>query len=129
MAETPSVSYLVVMGSSAGGIEALSTLVSPLPADFRAPLVLAQPLDPRQPSHLQRILARYSALPVRTVTDHEPLEPGVVFVVPSDRHVEITDHLMALYEEGPGRAKPSVDRLFQSAARAFGERLIAVVLT
>jgi len=129
MAETPSVSYLVVIGSSAGGIEALSILVSTLPADFPAPLVLAQHLDPRQPSHLKQILARHSALPVRTVTEREPLERGVVFVVPSGRHVEITDHVMALHEEGPGRVKPSVDWLFQSAARAFGERLIAVVLT
>src|SRR6266516_829123 len=92
---------LVVVGSSAGGIEALSILVSTLPADFPAPLVLAQHLDPRQPSHLKQILARHSALPVRTVTEREPLKPGVVFVVPSGRHVEITDHVMALHQEGP----------------------------
>jgi two-component system CheB/CheR fusion protein len=57
MAETASASHLVVIGASAGGIEALSTLVSTLPADFPAPLVIAQHLDPRQPSHLQEILA------------------------------------------------------------------------
>ncbi|MGZ3666011.1 MAG: chemotaxis protein CheB, partial [Ktedonobacterales bacterium] len=71
---------LVVVGSSAGGIEALSTLVATLPADFPAPLVLAQHLDPHHLSHLSEILARRSALPVRTVLDREPLEPGVVYV-------------------------------------------------
>src|SRR5690242_12657478 len=58
---------LVVVGSSAGGIEALSTLVATLAADFPAPVVLAQHLDPRHPSHLGEILARRSTLPVRTV--------------------------------------------------------------
>src|SRR5579863_7490261 len=87
---------LVVVGSSAGGIEALSRLVATLPTDFPAPLVLAQHLDPRHPSHLGEILARRSVLPVRTVTVLEHLEPGVVYVVPANRHVEITDHMVRL---------------------------------
>ncbi|HLZ21514.1 MAG TPA: chemotaxis protein CheB [Ktedonobacterales bacterium] len=123
---------LVVVGSSAGGIEALSTLVATLPADFPAPLVLAQHLDPSRPSHLAEILARRSALPVRVVVDDEHLEPGVVYVVPSDRHVEIIDHVVRLRADGAHdgqRPKPSVDRLLTSAAQAYGERLIAVILT
>jgi two-component system CheB/CheR fusion protein len=123
---------LVVVGSSAGGIEALSTLVATLPADFPAPLVLAQHLDPTYPSHLGEILARRSTLPVRTVTDQEPLLPGVVYVVPADRHVEITDHIVRLRTNNDDRQtgpKPSVDRLLTSAARVYGERLIAVILT
>jgi two-component system CheB/CheR fusion protein len=123
---------LVVVGSSAGGIEALSTLVATLPADFPAPLVLAQHLDPHHLSHLGEILARRSTLPVRTVVDREHLEPGVVYVVPSDRHVEIADHLVRLLaDDAPGgkHPKPSVDRLLTSAAHAYGEQLIAVILT
>ncbi len=123
---------LVVVGSSAGGIEALSTLVATLPADFPAPLVLAQHLDPHHLSHLGEILARRSTLPVRTVVDREHLEPGVVYVIPADRHVEIADHLVRLLSDdgrGGQHPKPSVDRLFVSAARAYGERLIAVILT
>ncbi len=123
---------LVVVGSSAGGIEALSTLVATLPADFSAPLVLAQHLDPHHLSHLDEILARRSALPVRTVLDHERLEPGVVYVVPSNRHVEITDHTVQVSADDPPeekRPKPSVDRLLTSAAHAYGEQLIAVILT
>lgn len=123
---------LVVVGSSAGGIEALSTLVAALPAEFPAPLVLAQHLDPHHLSHLGEILARRSTLPVRTVVDREHLEPGVVYVVPSDRHVEIADHLVRLRADDTRSAKhpkPSVDRLLTSAARAYGEQLIAVILT
>src|SRR6185437_12187700 len=123
---------LVVVGSSAGGIEALSTLVATLPADFPAPLVLAQHLDPHYLSHLGEILARRSALPVRTVLDHERLEPGVVYVVPSNRHVEIADHTVrvsAVDAPEEKRPKPSVDRLLTSAALAYGEQLIAIILT
>jgi two-component system CheB/CheR fusion protein len=123
---------LVVVGSSAGGIEALSTLVATLPADFPAPLVLAQHLDPHYLSHLGEILARRSALPVRTILDHERLEPGVVYVVPSNRHVEIADHTVRVSADDPPeekRPKPSVDRLLTSAAHAYGEQLIAVILT
>lgn len=123
---------LVVVGSSAGGIEALSTLVATLPADFPAPLVLAQHLDPHHLSHLGEILARRSTLPVRTVVDREHLEPGVVYTVPSNRHVEIADHLVRLLaDDAPDgkHPKPSVDRLLTSAAHAYGEQLIAVILT
>jgi two-component system, chemotaxis family, CheB/CheR fusion protein len=60
-------SQLVVVGSSAGGIETLSRLVASLPADFPAPIVIAQHLDPRRPSHLPEILSRHATLPVRSV--------------------------------------------------------------
>jgi two-component system, chemotaxis family, CheB/CheR fusion protein len=119
---------LVVVGASAGGIEALSVLVSTLPTDFPAPLVVAQHLDPSQRSHLQEILSRHSRLPVRTVTEHEPLEAGVVFVVPANRNVRITDSEIEV-TEGHGPPKPSVDLLLESAAEAVGENLIAVILT
>ena len=123
---------LVVVGSSAGGIEALSTLVAALPPNFPAPIVLAQHLDPTYSSHLGEILARRSTLPVRTVIDPEPLLPGVVYVVPADRHVEITDHVVRLRtdsETSRRSPKPSVDRLLTTAAHVYGERMIAVILT
>ncbi|CAN5748310.1 hypothetical protein BH23ACT11_BH23ACT11_11130 [soil metagenome] len=120
---------LVVVGSSAGGIEALSVLVSSLPEDFPAPVVIAQHLDPRRESHLGEILARKSTLPVRTVTEREPLEPGVVFVVPSNREVNITDSAIDLRMGGSGQPRPSIDRLLKSAAEVVAEGLIAVILT
>src|SRR5690349_18871028 len=90
-AKEQSAGQLVVIGASAGGVEALSVLVSTLPADFPAPIVIAQHLDPHRPSHLQQILARRSPLPVQTVTDRTLLKAGTIFVVPSNRDVAITD--------------------------------------
>jgi two-component system CheB/CheR fusion protein len=119
---------LIVVGSSAGGVEALSILVSSLPEDLPAPVVVAQHLDPQRESHLKEILSRRGNLPVRTVTEGDYLEAGVVFVVPSDRHVDITDSEISL-EEDAGQPKPSVDRLLSSAAGVMGEGLVAVILT
>src|ERR687885_2719267 len=129
MAEQARISHLVVVGASAGGIDALCTLVTTLPPAFPAPLVIAQHLDPGRPSHLAQILARRSTLSVRTVVDQAPLENGVVFVVPVNRHVEITDHAISLRTRDGGRAMPSIDLLLTTAAPVFGENLIAVILT
>lgn len=129
MSESAPPVQLVVVGASAGGIEALSTLVATLPAQFPAPIVIAQHLDPTRPSHLGAILARRAPLPVITVQDHAPLHEGTIYVVPSNRHVEITDHDMTVLPDGPKRPKPSVDLLLSSAAEIFGEQLIAVILT
>ena len=129
MSDSPTSQDLVVVGASAGGIEALSELVSTLPADFPAPIVIAQHLEPSRVSHLGEILGRRSRLPVHSVDEHEALRPGVVYVVPSNRDVEITDHAISLSSDQPGRPKPSIDLLLASAAQIFGEHLIAVILT
>ena len=129
MAEEPQGPALVVIGSSAGGIEALSTLVSTLPADFPAPIVIAQHIDPKRPSHLAEILSRRSRLPIATILDDEALEPGHVYVVPADRHVEIKDGHLSLRRDHQSRPVPSINLLFRSAAQAYGEGLIAIILT
>jgi two-component system, chemotaxis family, CheB/CheR fusion protein len=122
---------LVVVGSSAGGVDALLTFVATLPRDFPAPIVVAQHLDPRRQSHLGEILSNRSVLPVRTVSGDQPLEPGIIYVVAADRDVEITDH--ALKVSAPTGAvpspRPSVDRLLATAARTFTDELVAVILT
>ena len=112
-------SQLVVIGSSAGGIEALSRVVGSLPSDFPAPIVIAQHLDPRRPSHLDDILARHATLPVKVVEQAAPLEDGVIFVVPSNRLVEIVNGELRLRPARPGSIAPSVDLLLQTAAAAF----------
>jgi len=120
---------LVVIGSSAGGIEALSRVVASLPADFPAPIVIAQHLDPRRPSHLGEILSRHATLPITVVEDTASLEDGVIFVVPSNRLVEIVRGKLHLRPARPGRIAPSVDLLLETAASAFGPGLTAVILT
>src|SRR5918911_816717 len=82
---------LVVIGSSAGGVEALSILVSTLPVDFPAPIVLAQHLDPSRPSSLDAILQRRTRLPVEVVSSVSILRAERIYVVPANRHVMIKD--------------------------------------
>ncbi len=120
---------LVVVGSSAGGIEALSTLVSTIPPDLPVPIVIAQHLQPQHPSHLAEILSARSRLPVQTVFDHEALQTGHIYVVPADHHVEINDGHISLLNDHLGRPKPSINLLFSTAAQAYGDGLIAVILT
>lgn len=122
---------LIVVGSSAGGVTALSVLVNTLSSDFPAPIVLAQHLDPQRASHLASILERQSKLPIVTVaeTAPTPLRSGTIYVVPANRHVMIQDSSVRLEGDSDGRPIPSVDRLLSSAAKAYGEHLIAVILT
>ena len=122
---------LVVVGSSAGGVGALSTLVSTLNKSFPAPIVLAQHLDPQRPSHLGSILERRSTLPIVVVDEEHPtkLEQGKIYVVPANKQVKISDgHVYLETDQGHG-PKPSVDLLLSSAAQSYGEHLIAVILT
>ena len=86
---TPAGAQLVVIGSSAGGIDALLELVASLPSDFPSPIVLAQHLDPDRPSYLASLLQARTSLPVVSVLDEEALRPGTIYVVPADRDVEI----------------------------------------
>jgi two-component system CheB/CheR fusion protein len=121
----------VVVGSSAGGVGALSTLVSTLHRNFPAPIVLAQHLDPQRPSQLGTILERRSTLPIVVVSENPPtpLESGKIYVVPANRHVTISDSFVLLEGDHADRPKPSIDRLLSSAAEVYGEHLIAVILT
>jgi two-component system, chemotaxis family, CheB/CheR fusion protein len=122
---------LIVIGSSAGGVEALSTLVAGLPNPFPAPIVIAQHLDPNRQSHLVEILSRRATLKVSAANNGDKLVAGNVYVIPSNRHVEIKDHTVTLLEDNSGnkRPKPSVDLLLKTAAASYGESLVAVILT
>ncbi len=120
---------LIIVGASAGGIEALINLVGTLPQDLPAPLVVAQHLDPKRPSQLGAILERHASLRVVTVQDKMALEDGTIYVVPANHHVQITDHDITISWDGDERPKPSIDRVLRSAADIYGERLIAVILT
>lgn len=122
-------SQLVVVGSSAGGIEALTTLVASLPEDFPAAMILAQHLDPTRPSHLPGILASKTSLTVETVHDHAKLLPATIYVIPPNQHVRVLDGELEVVPDGMDRPTPSINTLLTSAADAYGERLIAVILT
>jgi two-component system chemotaxis response regulator CheB len=127
----PAALDVVAVAASAGGLAALSALLAALPAGFAAPIVLVQHLDPRHPSRLAEILGRRTALEVRQAEDGDRLRPGVVFVAPPDRHlVAAPGGVLALTStERVHLVRPSADILFESVAREFGPRAVAVVLT
>jgi signal transduction histidine kinase len=131
MSKVTAGSPLVVVGASASGVDALAELLCTLPPAFPVPIVVAQPPDPTRPSHLSEILARRSSLPVVTVTitKHAPLQPGTVYVVPANHHVQIIDHELTVLPNDTRRPQPALDLLLTSASTEDDEHLITVVWT
>jgi two-component system chemotaxis response regulator CheB len=119
------------MASSAGGLRAVTRILSELPADFPAALVLVQHLDPRHRSLMADLLGRRTALTVKQADDGDRIRPGSVFVAPPDRHLLVnSDGTLSLSRsELVHYVRPSADLLFESVAASYRERAIAVVLT
>jgi two-component system chemotaxis response regulator CheB len=121
----------VVIGASAGGVEALAELLPALPATFRPSLLIVLHLPRDRPSLLVDIFAKRCARPVREADDKEPLEPGTVYFAPPDYHMLVEkDRQIALSADAPVHfSRPSIDVLFESAADVYGERLLGIILT
>lgn len=122
---------LVALAASAGGIHAIGSVLSSLPVDLPAPVVVVQHLAPRHPSHMAAIMGRQTVLDVRQARDGEVLRNGVVYIAPPDRHLLVnTDGSVTLADtELVHFLRPSADLLFESAAAACGPGLVAVVLS
>ena len=122
---------VIVIGASAGGLSALAAVLGALPTTFPTALAIVLHLSPDRPSMLSDVLARATPLRVRWATDRARLEPGTVYVAPRDQHlVFAADGSMSLLKSPRVHfSRPSVDLLFGSAARAFGARTLAGVLT
>lgn len=122
---------MVVIGASAGGVEALSRLVRNLPADFPAAVCIVLHIAPSSPSLLPHILGRQRTLPVRSAEEGERYEPGTVYVAPPDHHLVIGEGGILRVVHGPreNRHRPAVDPLFRSAALHFGNRAVGVILS
>jgi two-component system chemotaxis response regulator CheB len=120
----------IVIGASAGGVQALSALVADLPGDLPAAVFIILHISANAPSLLPTILGRESKLPVAHAANGEPIRRGRVYVAPPDQHLIIEDGLVKLVH-GPKENlhRPSIDTLFRSAARFAGPRVIGVVLT
>ncbi len=121
----------VVIVASLGGIPALATLLSSLPADFRLPILVVQHRSSGRPSHLAEILRRSTTLRVGPAEEGDSPQAGCVYLAPPNLHLLIdSSHRIALSDGRPIRHLLSAgDPLFSSAAAAYGPGLIAVVLT
>ena len=121
---------IVVVGTSAGGVEALTALVAGLPADLQAAVFVVLHFPPHGESHLPHILSRAGALRATMARDGDEIQCGRIIIAPPDRHLLLTrERVRVVYGPRENHFRPAIDPLFRSAALAFGPRVIGVVLT
>jgi two-component system chemotaxis response regulator CheB len=122
---------LVAIGSSAGGIKALISVLGDLPAEFAVPVLVVQHLDPRHNTSIAVILGRRSDLAAKLAEAGDVVQPGVVYFAPPDRHLRISaGGVLALSADAQVNfVRPAVDVLFESVADGYGERAVVCVLS
>jgi two-component system chemotaxis response regulator CheB len=122
---------VVAMAASAGGLTALSQILTALPSDFPAAILVVQHLDPRHRSLMAEILSRRTPLKIQEAKEGDTLNPGTVYIAPPNRHllVNIDATLSLSQSELVHFVRPSADLLFESVAAIYKDRAIAVVLT
>jgi two-component system, chemotaxis family, protein-glutamate methylesterase/glutaminase len=121
----------VVIGASAGGIEALSVLLPALAPGLLPPVFIVLHLPRDRPSVLAEIFTRKCAVPVREAEDKETVAPGTVYFAPNNYHL-LVDHgpQLSLSADDPvHHSRPSIDVLFESAAEVYGGRLLGIILS
>jgi two-component system, chemotaxis family, protein-glutamate methylesterase/glutaminase len=121
----------VVIGASAGALEALSVILPSLPADFGLPVFIVVHVPPDKTSILAELFQAKCRVKVREAEDKEPVSSGTAYFAPPDYHllVEMDKSLSLSNDEPVLWSRPSLDVLFESAADAYGPGLIAIVLT
>jgi two-component system chemotaxis response regulator CheB len=121
----------IVIGASAGALEALSVILPALPEDFRLPIMVVVHVPPDRDSVLSEIFRAKCRLLVKEAEDKEPIVGGTVYFAPPDYHLLVeADHSLSLSTDEPVLfSRPSIDVLFESAADAYGAGLVGIVLT
>jgi two-component system chemotaxis response regulator CheB len=119
-----------VVGGSAGALKALRTILSTLPAELDAAVLVALHTTREGPGLTADVLGRATALHVAFPIGLETLRNGHVYVAPPDHHLQITERCAETTQEAPNhQRRPSVDVLFRSAAEAYGAKVIAILLS
>ncbi len=119
-----------MIGASAGGVGALCGVIEYLPPDFPAAVFVVLHLAPHGGSALPSILGRSGCLPASHPSPGEAIEPGRIYVAPPDHHLAIDgDRIILSRNASENGHRPAIDVLFRTAARAFGSRVVGVVLT
>lgn len=121
----------IVVGVSAGGMETLNTILPHLPADFALGVIVVQHMHPTSDDFLVRYLNEKCNLKVKQADEKEKIVPGVIYVAPANYHLMVEeDRTFSLSVDEPvNYARPSIDMLFETAADAYGARLVGVILT
>jgi len=121
---------IVTIGASAGGVEALIGLFEKLPAGLPAAVAVVIHRHPERPSQLVDVLAHHSSLQVVEPVDGEQIQQGYIYLAPRNSHLLIEGTALRL-DSGPKQhgTRPAVNPLFESAARAFGPRVVGVMLS
>ena len=122
---------VVAIASSMGGIEALIEVVSGLPVDLPAAILLVQHLSPKRESYLTHIIARHTELEVREAKEGMSLNAGTICVTPPDKHLIVNQNGTLSLSDAPKEhfVRPSAEYTFKSLANSYGKRAIAIVLT
>ena len=122
---------LIVIGASAGGIDALKHVLARLPADLPAAVAIVLHSGPNSPRMLADIWNQHSTLPVSYAIGGETMQAGHVYIAPPDQHLEVIGGGRLHLDDGPRvmYSRPSVDRLFETAAQVFGKHTLGVILT
>jgi len=121
----------IVIGVSSGGMNALKFISSALPADFSIPIIIVQHVSARSDNEWIKLLNKKSNLTIKEADEKEKIETGNVYIAPANYHLMIeNDKTFSLtIDEYVNFARPSIDVLFESAAEAYKDKLIGVVLT
>jgi two-component system chemotaxis response regulator CheB len=121
---------IIVIGASAGGLRAFEVILGGLPRGFPVPIVAVQHRSRESSDGYADVVGKSTALPVREIGDDDPLSAPCVYLAPPDYHVLIEPGRLALSVDDPvSYSRPSIDVLFESAADAYGARVLAVLLT
>ncbi|MGH2701817.1 MAG: chemotaxis protein CheB [Actinomycetota bacterium] len=121
---------LVVVGASWGGLQALKWLLGGLPDDFPTPIVVAQHRSTDSSDVMVRMLQGHSSLIISEASDKDAIEAGHVYIAPPDYHLLVEPGSLALStDEFVHHSRPSIDVAFESAADAYADRLVGVILT
>ncbi len=121
----------IVIGASAGGLSALTTILGALPASFSLPVIIVQHRYRDQMNLLEEILQNKCKIQIRQVEEKEKVEAGIVYIAPPDYHLLIeSDNTFSLSSDPQvSFSRPSIDVLFESAAATYRKSLIGIVLT
>lgn len=122
--------HVIIIGTSAGGIQALRTLIQQLPPDFPASIHIVQHLSNEAASNLSLVLAKVSQLPITFAQDKQAIQLGHIYLAPPDFHLMLEEGRMRVIR-GPreNRMRPAIDPLFRSAAVAYRSYATGVILT